>query len=271
MNPSFSQDNVAAMLRIAGEVSELPAAADLHVRRAHILNALLSLVGGCSAVCSEMDPRQVHDGNGWALPDSVTCAGNLSPDQQVTIDRYVTGQLAALDPCVPPLLRQERSAVAVRRCDVVNNYRWHQSAHYNEVRRPLGFGESIYAKLTTPDGRRLKLSFHREMGDRPYTERHAQLLQVFNENLAGLYMCPLAAPAPAAVTGPVQGLDGPMESLPPRLRPVLRRLLAGDAEKQAALRLGLSRHTVHEYIKALYRKFGVNSRGELLAKFVVNA
>jgi DNA-binding CsgD family transcriptional regulator len=61
-----------------------------------------------------------------------------------------------------------------------------------------------------------------------------------------------------------------MESLPPRLRPVLRRLLAGDAEKQAAMKLGLSPHTVHQYTKTLYRAFGVNSRGELLARFVVS-
>jgi DNA-binding CsgD family transcriptional regulator len=56
-----------------------------------------------------------------------------------------------------------------------------------------------------------------------------------------------------------------------RLRQTLDRLLAGDAEKQIARHLGLSRHTVHVYIKALYRCFGVNSRGELLARFVAHA
>jgi DNA-binding CsgD family transcriptional regulator len=29
--------------------------------------------------------------------------------------------------------------------------------------------------------------------------------------------------------------------------------------------MGLSRHTVHDYVKALHRHFGVSSRGELLA------
>jgi DNA-binding CsgD family transcriptional regulator len=56
-----------------------------------------------------------------------------------------------------------------------------------------------------------------------------------------------------------------------RLRQTLDRLLAGDGEKQIAGHLGLSRHTVHVYIKALYRCFGVNSRGELLARFVASA
>jgi DNA-binding NarL/FixJ family response regulator len=53
-----------------------------------------------------------------------------------------------------------------------------------------------------------------------------------------------------------------------RLRQTLQGLLAGEAEKQIANRLDLSPHTVHVYVKGLYRHFGVSSRGELLARFV---
>ena len=58
-------------------------------------------------------------------------------------------------------------------------------------------------------------------------------------------------------------------TLSPRLRDVLERLLAGDGEKQIAAALGLSRHTVHDYVRQIYVAFGVGSRGELLARFVV--
>jgi DNA-binding CsgD family transcriptional regulator len=54
--------------------------------------------------------------------------------------------------------------------------------------------------------------------------------------------------------------------LSPRMRQTLERLLSGDGEKQVAARLKLSPHTVHVYVKALYRHFDVSSRGELLAK-----
>jgi DNA-binding CsgD family transcriptional regulator len=40
----------------------------------------------------------------------------------------------------------------------------------------------------------------------------------------------------------------------------------GDREKQVASRLGLSRETVHQYVKALYRHYQVASRAELLAR-----
>jgi DNA-binding CsgD family transcriptional regulator len=53
-----------------------------------------------------------------------------------------------------------------------------------------------------------------------------------------------------------------------RERQTLELLLSGDAEKQIATQLSISRHTVHVYVKSLYKRFGVNSRSELLAKWV---
>ena len=58
------------------------------------------------------------------------------------------------------------------------------------------------------------------------------------------------------------------QGLSRRMRQTLRSLLCGNSEKQIALKLGLSQHTVHVYVKALYKKYGVSSRGELLAKWV---
>jgi DNA-binding CsgD family transcriptional regulator len=254
MNTNFTHADVASLLRIAGEVGELDQ--DAYVRRRHILEQLLGLIGGCWAICSEIDPLHVN-GCGWAVPNTITCAGTLSGYQQTVIDQYLTGQLDALDPCTPHLLRRRTPVITFRRAEVADQS-WFHSDHFERVRQPLGFGESMYGKLTTPDGRCLKLSLHREFHDPPFNDRHVQLLHVFNENLAGLYV---VMPSPAQASGPI-------DSLPPRLRPVLQRLLVGDSEKQAAKKLGLSPHTVHEYIKMLYRTFAVNSRGELLAQFV---
>ncbi|HEY1923486.1 MAG TPA: helix-turn-helix transcriptional regulator [Tepidisphaeraceae bacterium] len=55
-----------------------------------------------------------------------------------------------------------------------------------------------------------------------------------------------------------------------RQRQTLDLLLAGNAEKQIAAALRISKHTVHVYVKSLYKRFGVNSRPELLAKWVRN-
>ncbi len=55
------------------------------------------------------------------------------------------------------------------------------------------------------------------------------------------------------------------EGLPNRQRQILDGLLSGEGEKQLAQELGLSVHTVHSYIRRLYRRFGVSSRAELFA------
>jgi DNA-binding CsgD family transcriptional regulator len=65
---------------------------------------------------------------------------------------------------------------------------------------------------------------------------------------------------------PVESIPEPVSELSPRLEQTLRHLLGGDSEKQVARKLALSQHTVHVYVKALYRRFEVSSRAELLAK-----
>lgn len=51
-------------------------------------------------------------------------------------------------------------------------------------------------------------------------------------------------------------------------RRVLDELLIGLGEKEVANKLLLSQYTVHDHIKAIYRKLQVTSRPELLALFV---
>jgi DNA-binding NarL/FixJ family response regulator len=57
-------------------------------------------------------------------------------------------------------------------------------------------------------------------------------------------------------------------ALSPRMRSTLEALLEGDSEKQVAARLALRPSTVHDYVRELYRRYGVRSRSELLARFI---
>src|SRR6266550_2107863 len=67
------------------------------------------------------------------------------------------------------------------------------------------------------------------------------------------------------------GVAGGQVGLSPRMRQTLEALIVGDSEKQIALKLRVSPHTVHVYVKQLYKRFNANSRGELLARFVRGA
>ena len=54
--------------------------------------------------------------------------------------------------------------------------------------------------------------------------------------------------------------------LSPRMAQTLAHLLNGLSEKEVALAMDVSQHTVHGYTKALYKQLGVQSRAELLLR-----
>jgi DNA-binding CsgD family transcriptional regulator len=56
--------------------------------------------------------------------------------------------------------------------------------------------------------------------------------------------------------------------LSPREQEVIHLLLKGCARKEVAAALNLSSHTIADYVKGIYKKFGVKSRGELLSKYI---
>jgi DNA-binding CsgD family transcriptional regulator len=55
------------------------------------------------------------------------------------------------------------------------------------------------------------------------------------------------------------------EILRPRIAQTLGLLLDGGSEKEMAAQMGVTHHTVHVYMKTIYRHFGVCTRAELMA------
>lgn len=87
----------------------------------------------------------------------------------------------------------------------------------------------------------------------------------------------ISAPVPDVPEGDTAILrQQPREASPSEGRPVLtparQRVLAclleGMTEKEASIRLGISRHTVHNHVREIYAQFLVRSRSELLAKYI---
>lgn len=71
------------------------------------------------------------------------------------------------------------------------------------------------------------------------------------------------------IGGPLARFTDPNpRDLAPRVRQVLACLLEGDSDKQIGVRLGLSIYTVNQYTKTIYLHFSVNSRAELLARWI---
>ena len=83
--------------------------------------------------------------------------------------------------------------------------------------------------------------------------------------LCGLHLSmqrPESAVAPRLPATPPEALRG----LTARQREVCAALATGASEAEAAKSLNLSYHTLHDHVKDLYRKLGVSSRAELIAR-----
>ncbi|HZN69415.1 MAG TPA: helix-turn-helix transcriptional regulator [Tepidisphaeraceae bacterium] len=100
-----------------------------------------------------------------------------------------------------------------------------------------------------------QLGLHRTWSQPPFSPAEHKLVRLFHVELGRLWK-----------KDAIRRAKDPTSALPPRLTQTLNELLAGSSEKQIAQKLELSPHTVHNYVKALHQRFGVSSRGELLAR-----
>jgi DNA-binding CsgD family transcriptional regulator len=132
---------------------------------------------------------------------------------------------------------------------------WLRSEFFNLYVKQTKVDDGIFAHQQLAPGVMCWMFVNRALGDRPFDARQCRLMALLNRELARLRGTKLAPSGEISVT-----------ELPPRLREVLIRLMQGDSEKQIAQRLAISPHTVHDYIKQMHARFGVRSRGELLAR-----
>ena len=98
------------------------------------------------------------------------------------------------------------------------------------------------------------LALQRDGDSAPFTEHDRELVGAFHVACRELL-----------------DMHSELNRLPRRCHPAFELLLRGMSEKAIASELRLSTHTVHEYTKLIYSRFGVSSRGELMALWLEGA
>jgi DNA-binding CsgD family transcriptional regulator len=104
--------------------------------------------------------------------------------------------------------------------------------------------------------RQSAIGFYRGMGKPPFTAREARLAHVIISEVPWLHE--QGWPEDRAVTVPQLSL---------RQRLVLNLLLDGRDRASIAEILRVSPHTANDYVKAVYRHFGIHSQAALIARF----
>lgn len=242
---SLELGDVSAILDLSRQLMQSPA--DTSVRRHQMLAALCQILpadGGAALSIRGVQKHWapyisslVHTGPDAApvLPPSIRRLAR-NPWKRGQIPRganrsdFLRAALAADGLCV---VRALRSAA-----DTPTRERW------------------LYSLLPVADGTAIAaLLLRRSHGPR-FSRRDRSLVHTFHARAAWLFR-------------EETQLDHSGERpLTPRQWQALKHLLNGQGEKQIAALMGVSRNTVHHYVKILHRHFNVNTRGELLALFV---
>lgn len=156
------------------------------------------------------------------------------------------------------LLKASAPSVTRSRRQIWDDASWYRSHAYNERHKLAGIDDYIISICRIPGTRRSSsIWMHRATDDEPFSRREWYLLDLTHRELARHIGGPIASslqPTPATLTK--------------RQRQTLELLLAGLTEKQTAASMGITTPTVHEYVQAIYRHFGVHSRSELSAHFI---
>lgn len=128
---------------------------------------------------------------------------------------------------------------------------------YEEVIEPAGLLDGMATFFRYPGSDSIRAyAFHRKTGQKEFGAYEHRLAALFIDELYKLYL-----------DGSLEPI-GLMDALPPRLTRIAREMATGKSQRQIAMNLNLSYHTVRSYSKELYDTAGVSSREALVAKLM---
>jgi DNA-binding CsgD family transcriptional regulator len=235
----------------------------------HLVDTFVSLLGATGGFCADVHgwkPRASHaTADGEVMIEPPTIAGPGAD----TVARVMRGLAANSnfwdDPTIVAGVERRGTVEAVPFCQLMPDAR--QRAAFPLFTQVAGDARYVDHLIAwhqkeppvdgNPAGEVFGISIHRYgRGEKLFAGREVALAQLLFEELHWLHSTGRLE-TPTATT-----------DLPPRLKQVLDRLLAGRAPKQIAAELDLSVHTVREHIRRLYDRFGVDGRDTLAAKFL---
>jgi len=233
--------DIRSVIRLVCECCEL--GEDPQGWRAHMLTQLQPTLG--ASMGSAYVGRLPFD------PASAGFAPNVEVGGDERYARYASEGDVRDNPMTPYIVSRLHIGFTSTRQQMCSDRAWYASSTFNEVWRPMRTDHTFVSIIGLPGQRCFSgIGLGRCLGDKPFGERERQLLDLLRTSLAEIWQ---AVPRDDIAT-----------SLSRRLRQVLSLLRRGLSEKEVAVGLGLSKHTVHDYVKALHRRFQVTSRFELM-------
>ncbi|HZZ82659.1 MAG TPA: LuxR C-terminal-related transcriptional regulator [Gemmataceae bacterium] len=179
----------------------------------------------------------------------------FSEDERRRLDEYMKRAGPAENPLFDQLAERRGPVITRVRQQLMRDKDWYKSRVYNDWFNLCRIDNSLISIGYTSGHQVHAVILHRCIRERNFDERELAIVDLFHRWL-------IQAIAQRRLRSEFE--PNPEQSLPQRLREVLEGLKGPGSEKEIAKGLHLSKDTVHGYVTSLYRRFGVNSRAELM-------
>lgn len=253
MGIRMTPTDVRAACRLVGDCRDI--GADAREWQLRLIDGLRALTGAVVGISGNFE--HVKRGKRPESYGSVRLGWPDASSERAWLD-YTTNTPWERTPEFSRLILNYDEETTRTRDEIWGRKAWYRSETFNHRHRPSGIDDYIISIRAVP-GQQLchSLWLHRAVGDKPFTRREVELLNIAHAEMAR-----------QIGTGVASAREPKMCELSTRQREVLIRLLGGDSEKQAARALGVSVPTLHEYVGVVYKHYGVTSRAELMSRFV---
>jgi len=254
MNLSLS--DIEQMVQLVSQVGDPTSGLPLAARKERLLEGTAALIDADMWMwnLSVLNPERAADimashsvSGGWRNDQEMAAAVRQLTDPKFGTEFGGPVQAAVVSERYRTFLRQE----------LISDERW---LSVGATWREVGFNSSILSVYPLDSGVFSGVGFHRRVGRPDFSERERLIVHVLFQQVDWLHREGTQLPANRYVV-----------QLSPRQRNVLIFLLGGDSRKEIARKLGLSEHTVGDYLKEIYKRFSVNSRAELLSQFIAGS
>jgi len=198
-----------------------------------------------------------------------------------------------LDPLLVRMNGDLGEILTLRREDLIRDRDWYINPLVGDYFGPLRLDHAMYSEVRLTPTLLHRFGFTRSRGDAPFSDFERAMLHMYHQRLVAALRGSLSRLevgqatvhreilslyrrfgvrrhaelliATGAGTGDAE-VQRRVDALSPRERQALALLSSGMSEREISCFMGISNHTLHGYVKTLYRLFQANSRPELLVQ-----
>lgn len=245
----ITEDDFRAVVRILGEVASMEGSA--HEKRTCLMVGLAELIQADAwiwTLAPKMEPGEqpvylFHNTGGL---DDTRMAKIIK-----AIEHPVTGLMTTK---LAQDMIDTGSHVTRLRQDVISN-EWFNTSPAKPLWDDADIGPILFSLLPLPDYGGAGVGLYRKADAPLFSEREARIAHIVLTEVPWLHLAELSTDNTRDIP-----------SLPPRCRLILNQVVRGTSRKEIARDLGLSPHTVNDYMKVIFKHFNVHSQLELMGR-----